>query len=1234
MRAVKHNPDFARRVGVPRSVGAEFVAEDRKKFADGGRASQADVRREEERLFREWYQKHYGSRGLGHPDHPLQYYDYRAAWMDGSEPGYDPTSGEIHGPSKYKLPGHPRLIVDGIDTRTGNPQFGDLRRKSWDPTTAEDAGLDGRAISEGHLLRPPIKRAGGGLGFIGASKREREATATRGRRMDESPGWQFARSIPRHLALSVPAGWLEILGQHDAAEGLYESETIRNPPFRAWEERLDRRSEEAWRRAAERAGRPAAVRGLELDPADLRSISDEEDRLEHARDRMEAGGRFAEEVLDEPFARVAESLHGLGASPDAAGAGGALALLGSMTHPIAGPARLTRMLGADARSAYGAARRAYYRRYPPYYTPPPALPAPAPRDPNVMPLLESPRRMAGGGRLTRAARRRLPDAPVRRRGVADIVKDKGGNWVSYDIMSPRIPREGADPSSEDMIRSGRISGLDTNLGMIEIRMGGTPPRTQLPVTDERPLTREDAIGSWVDRNLRRYLMTNWGTKDDPLADLLLHGLPGGTEFGNETLDALRNDIKHYAARPPWPGKEAVARERAGDIEDAHLGELAARAETIKDYDPRDWFTRGSFSEAYTSTTARPPEKAGLTAQDARRGYPDRFAEDLDALYGGIEPNDRLRNPDWLEKLPDDATVYDLAIGANAFHDRMGRIFEGVADYFRTLPPDRIKNISVPDAVRNSAAYHEELSRRRTDEGLSSGRMKPYRDYPSGYRWVELTDPDALKQEGQAMGHCVGSYCEAVESGETRILSLRDPQGRSHVTVEVRPGGIRALRSDNQIRTLLEDHYGPEYREAYDRAIPRGIKSDEEFREFLVSQGISVADFESKLPASIRQIKYKGNSTTPVPEYVPYVRDLVRGGEWDEINDLQSSGLIRIEDPRAKFFRGKDPEVIDRLVPLTKDLLKGIPGLAVDRDLMPQHLVDPVTGEIFSSEEAAIIRRKPWKKPYYYATPEELAPYERFKWQKSASDEPFWGTREEMEARFPGVYNDQLYNDVRRSNPNRGSFGFRLQFPDDFEGFAKGGVVDADALRHIDELANRYGVPPAIVRAVRHVESRGRSDVVSPKGARGEMQLMPETARGLGVDPNDPRQNREGGVRHLARDLKRFNDVRKALAAYVWGPARVARNTKEEHWPAEVRKYVADVLSRAAEEDVSMSDLVRERKRADEKRPPPVMPAAVGEIDTKGLTEADDGLSPAELEELRWMLAEIMGDDDAATSSAV
>ena len=127
-----------------------------------------------------------------------------------------------------------------------------------------------------------------------------------------------------------------------------------------------------------------------------------------------------------------------------------------------------------------------------------------------------------------------------------------------------------------------------------------------------------------------------------------------------------------------------------------------------------------------------------------------------------------------------------------------------------------------------------------------------------------------------------------------------------------------------------------------------------------------------------------------------------------------------------------------------------------------------------------------------------------------------------------------------------------------------------SLRHRDEMdrfdaliqgsARRYGLSPALVKAVCVVESDMNPRAVSRSGAQGLMQLMPGTAGELDVrDPFDPASSLDGGTRYLARQLRSFKDLRKALAAYNAGPATVKAHGGVPPIPETVR-YVKMVMA--------------------------------------------------------------------------
>lgn len=125
------------------------------------------------------------------------------------------------------------------------------------------------------------------------------------------------------------------------------------------------------------------------------------------------------------------------------------------------------------------------------------------------------------------------------------------------------------------------------------------------------------------------------------------------------------------------------------------------------------------------------------------------------------------------------------------------------------------------------------------------------------------------------------------------------------------------------------------------------------------------------------------------------------------------------------------------------------------------------------------------------------------------------------------------------------------------------MAPPEVARLVDTVAPSSGLEPQLLLAVISAESGFRAKAVSPKGAQGLMQLMPATARRLGVtDPFDPEQNVRGGARYLTELMRMFNDdLRLALAAYNAGEGAVMRYGRAVPPYPETRQYVARVMER-------------------------------------------------------------------------
>ncbi len=128
------------------------------------------------------------------------------------------------------------------------------------------------------------------------------------------------------------------------------------------------------------------------------------------------------------------------------------------------------------------------------------------------------------------------------------------------------------------------------------------------------------------------------------------------------------------------------------------------------------------------------------------------------------------------------------------------------------------------------------------------------------------------------------------------------------------------------------------------------------------------------------------------------------------------------------------------------------------------------------------------------------------------------------------------------------------------GNAPGGVIIPHGPIEVmaRDAAERHGVPTELFFKLIKQESNWRTNARSHKGAIGLAQLMPGTARALGVDPHDPAQNLEGGARYLSMQYRKFRSWRLALAAYNAGPEAVEKYNGVPPY-RETQNYVRRIL---------------------------------------------------------------------------
>jgi hypothetical protein len=209
-----------------------------------------------------------------------------------------------------------------------------------------------------------------------------------------------------------------------------------------------------------------------------------------------------------------------------------------------------------------------------------------------------------------------------------------------------------------------------------------------------------------------------------------------------------------------------------------------------------------------------------------------------------------------------------------------------------IDPAKLERMTVPQA----AEHVGKINKWRVD---NAGKMQekyafnaatiPVKRYDTGFHWANLSGnhgeealQQALKYEGDRMGHCVGGYCSRVKSGKSQIYSLRDAKGVPHVTIEVE------RRIPNAHNMSLQE---------YTEAIQRG-----DYREH------------------IKQIFGKGN-TSPKKEYIPMIQDFIQNGNFDSVEMLYHARMVDVhdafpadmQDKLLRYFRNKKRYAIPQYI---------------------------------------------------------------------------------------------------------------------------------------------------------------------------------------------------------------------------------------------------------------------------------------------------------------------------------
>jgi hypothetical protein len=449
---------------------------------------------------------------------------------------------------------------------------------------------------------------------------------------------------------------------------------------------------------------------------------------------------------------------------------------------------------------------------------------------------------------------------------SNVIKPKGGNWLAGSVekvLDPLITK-GIIANKEipygpefDSAIIKRIADLKEAASVPNYKGGAGRVASMLEEDLQDAVSTQNrvknaAINKWVQSNLTNYVKKDMATPDDPVRKLAEEG------------------ISHLPTNSPLPLN------------------MGAVKETRKE---------AGFPEPYGQSWQ------GLL-YESKADKPIGFGTAGEMINRG-------KGEPWMEKVDPFTKVYGISpMDSVNFTQDIG--FNHIIDVLREdlttgrIRPEQLSKVSMEQAVRRTFEYDQELAKKMDAARLTERADLPvYKEYPEeGYKWVQLTRPGDFAAESNAMGHSVRGYeppeghpdwtkgsgeegspsyglggWEAIKSGKAKVYSLLDSKGEPHVTIEVGANRDQLRKED-----LLP------YKEAAleeAKLLPNGY-TDADVRD------IEIRMARENLPPFIRQIKGKGNDR-PISKYDPFVQEFVKSGNWNSVNDLQNTGLFKVEE---------------------------------------------------------------------------------------------------------------------------------------------------------------------------------------------------------------------------------------------------------------------------------------------------------------------------------------------------
>jgi hypothetical protein len=465
--------------------------------------------------------------------------------------------------------------------------------------------------------------------------------------------------------------------------------------------------------------------------------------------------------------------------------------------------------------------------------------------------------------------------------VMNIIKPEGGNWKP-DNIERSLRRLKAPVNPDELLK---------NLDYIRENGVGYASR-EAALQDEnlnrnyQNLLRDKALDQWVDKNLTNYVKKQMGSEKDPVRLLADQG------------------ITHYA-------DEGAMRRALNTSYDQYARNRKVRKHWGM---PEEHIANTSMGRAWEEGV---DDLMGMHNMKRARDYGNEFI--------------RAKNP-WMEKLDPESILYgiDDQVPSNL---QLNHIMDVLKEDLATgrMTAEDLKNVSMDRAVRRTHEYNQERAKAMEEaQAKKLEGMTVHKEYPEGFKWVQLNKPGQFAAESDAMGHSVRGYepprdhpdyvlnsgnagsesyglggWDAIKRGDAKIYSLIDKIGRPHTTIEVGKGNNAQAFYDAHKNYLSHPIISRELSMMVDPDldIPLNTQRITAMKKLLDEAGIPHGDVP-QVPELINQIKGKQNRS-PSPQYLPYVQDFIKSGKWSQINDLENANMY---EHSGKYFT--EPELIE------------------------------------------------------------------------------------------------------------------------------------------------------------------------------------------------------------------------------------------------------------------------------------------------------------------------------------